>query len=211
LEPKEEHRYPLEPRVKIFLLNGPPRVGKDTTANMLSAMLENARIMRFAEPVKMSAHAIMRMLKGSGTVPLCEAFDGCKDEPNPYFRGLAPREVYIAVSEDLCKPLFGKDIFGKLLAERIQEMKDQGVENFIIPDSGFQEEAMVLKEHFGDQVYVLNLRRNGTCFNGDSRGRIYLKDNLTYDIGNNGTRGDLRVRVSEVLRDIENGWVRSDD
>lgn len=197
--------------MKIFLLNGPPRSGKDAAGKILLSMLDNACIMKFAEPVKLSAHAVLRMLKGSGTVPLGEAFDLCKDEPSPYFRGLTPREVYIAVSEKLCKPLFGKDIFGKLMAEQIEKKKDEGYENFIITDSGFQDESMVLKDRFGDQVYVVNLHRNGTCYSGDSRGRIYLKDNLTYEVRNNGTHGDLRVRVAEVLRDVENGWVRCND
>ena len=112
--------------MKIFLLNGPPRSGKDAAGKILLSMLDNACIMKFAEPVKLSAHAVLRMLKGSGTVPLGEAFDLCKDEPSPYFRGLTPREVYIAVSENLCKPLFGKDIFGKLMAEQVEKKKDEG-------------------------------------------------------------------------------------
>ncbi|MAA65253.1 MAG: hypothetical protein CL581_11050 [Alteromonadaceae bacterium] len=197
--------------MRIFLLNGPPRSGKDAAGEMLMSLLDNACILKFAEPVKMSAHAVMRMMRGEGTVPLSEAFDTCKDEPSPFFFGLTPRDVYIAVSEKLCKPLYGEGIFGSLLADQIQKKKDEGFENFIITDSGFQQEAEVLQDRFGVQVYVLNLCRNGATFDNDSRGRIDLEDCLSFEIRNNGTRGDLRVRLAEVVRDIENGWVKCND
>ena len=197
--------------MKIILLNGPPRSGKDATGKLLESMMDKACVLKFAEPVKMSAHAVMRMLKGSGTVPLSEAFDTCKDEPSPYFFGLSPREVYIAISENLCKPLFGEAVFGELMATQIREKQEEGFDNFIITDSGFQKEAEVLEHHFGEQVYLVNLHRDGATFTNDSRGRIELPDCLTYQIRNNGTHSDLRVRVAEVLRAIENNWVKCDD
>jgi hypothetical protein len=174
-------------------------------------MVKNSAEVRFAEPVKMSAHAMMRMMRGEGVVPLCEAYNEFKDEPHPDFFGQKPRSVYIAVSEILCKPLFGEDIFGVLLVEQIKKKQLEGVENFIIPDSGFQAEAEVLRAAFGNQVYVVSLHRNGTCYSNDSRGRIHLDGCLHYEVRNNGTLGDLRVRVAEVLRDIENGWVSCND
>jgi hypothetical protein len=194
--------------MKIFLLNGPPRSGKDAAGKLFLSMLDNACILKFAEPVKMAAHATMRMLEGEGTVPLGEAFDHCKDQSSPYFRGRTPREVYIAISEKLCKPLFGEDIFGRIMADQIRKKQAEGVENIIITDSGFQQEAEVLQDEFGDQVYVVNLYRHGATFDNDSRGRIQLEDCLTYEIRNNGTPGDLRVQVATVLRDSENKWVQ---
>lgn len=189
--------------MNIFLLNGPPRSGKDATGKLLAEMLEDTCILKFAEPVKMVAHAAMRMLRGAGVVPLSEAFDLCKDEPSPYFFGKTPREVYIATSEAYCKPLFGENVFGQLLAAQIKKKKEEGLTNFIVTDSGFSEESKVLDEHFGDQIFVLNLHRHGTSFNNDSRGRL-PEGFREYAIYNNGTPGELRVRVAEILSDIEN-------
>ena len=188
--------------MNIFLLNGPPRSGKDATGKLIAQMLPDTSVLKFAEPVKMVAHATMRMLRGEGVVPLSEAFDLCKDEPSPYFLGKTPREVYIATSEAYCKPLFGENIFGQLLATQIKKKKEEGITNFIVTDSGFSGEAQVLGEHFGDQIFVLNLHRHGTSFDNDSRGRL-PEGFHEYEIQNNGTHGELRVRVAEILSDIE--------
>lgn len=189
--------------MNIFLLNGPPRSGKDATGKLLAQMLPDTCVLKFAEPVKMVAHTAMRMLRGEGVVPLSEAFDFCKDAPNPYFFDKTPREVYIATSEAYCKPLFGENIFGQLLATKIKKKKEEGITNFIITDAGFAGESKVLNEQFGDQIFVLNLNRHGTSFVNDSRGRLPVSNWQEYEIHNNGTHGELRVRVAEILSNIE--------
>lgn len=158
----------------IFLLNGPPRSGKDTAGRLLQRLLhENApkgfssRIVKFATAVKRAAHAIY------GKPDLHpEYFENSKDVRSPWFFGKTPREVYIAVSETYFKPLHGQDIFGRLLADSLCLGACDAV---IVTDSGFEAEANALIDAFPQaRFHLLRTYRPGYTFAGDSRG--YLAD-----------------------------------
>ena len=90
--------------MKILLLCGPPRCGKDTIGGMLQTLLPGLpMLMKFAQPI------IEFMLRNYGiNMALVE-----KDVPHPRLHGRTPRQVAIAYSERFCKPLFGIDYFGR--------------------------------------------------------------------------------------------------
>ena len=77
----------------------------------------------------------------------------------------------IWVSEEVIKPLFGYNYFGKYLAEEIGVSDSCGV---VISDSGFAQELMPILDRdyytFNDiEVHVVQLTKDGCTFEGDSR------------------------------------------
>ena len=75
--------------------------------------------------------------------------------------------MQISLSEDWAKTIFGKRVFGNITKNII----DNNSNNiFLISDSGFQEEAAALVEHFGkENCLLIRLKRKDTNFDNDSR------------------------------------------
>lgn len=177
--------------IEILLVNGPPRSGKDTVANYLAAHY-GFRHVKFAGALKRATHALVQELNGSNEPLLSDAFEWAKDEPNTAFFGSTPRETYIAVSEWLCKELWGDRIFGTVLAKQIARLALRGEKRFVVSDSGFVEEARELVEWFGhDRIKLIRMHRDGCDFSKDSRGHVSLPDVEELDLHNNGAVDDL--------------------
>jgi len=85
---------------------------------------------------------------------------------------LSRRQAMIHVSENVIKPVHGKDYFGQRVAEEIQE----GV-NYAIADGGFIEELEPVIEKVGtENVVIVQLTREGHDYSTDSR--RYFNGNL---------------------------------
>lgn len=193
----------------IILLNGPPRSGKDTIAREIERIGEDemrgvVHCLKFAQPLKVAAHAALNLMSDGGDAPLpADAFEDDKDRPLQAFFGLSPRQFYIQFSEVWMKPLFGHDIYGGLAARtvsRIDAIKTNRL--CVFSDSGFASEARVLIEKFGpDRILLVRLHRPGTSFAGDSRS--YLKipelDHRTVDMDNVET-GDPAAIARSLIR-----------
>ena len=187
----------------IYLLNGPPRCGKDTAGEILANLLPYAANAKFAGALKEATHAFFHALHGRlrpsnvDAVVHHGAYEYRKGDAMALFCGLTPRAAYIAVSEKLCKPMFGERFFGEILAER---MDQPDIENWIITDSGFPEEAEPIVKHFGaDECRLVRLHRPGCTFEGDSRSHIEIPGVLTFDIQNDGTLADLRSKLRNIV------------
>jgi len=142
-----------------IILNGPPRSGKDTVANFISEKYE-AVGHRFAGPLKRMCH------DAYGLHDLAEEwFDKCKDEPSEHFLGKTPREVYIAFSELYMKPMYGKAIWGELVAKEIATCPSDGLH--VVPDGGFDYEIEPVRQV--SKVKIIQIRRPGFDFSNDSR------------------------------------------
>ena len=125
--------------MKLLLVNGPPRSGKDTVGEIVLD-LYGATVVKFSAILKNQTHALYG-LTGEGGKPLHHShFENCKDTALEAFMGLTPRQAYIEVSERYMKPVHGIDIYGKLLAQSIAG--ERGV--VAVTDSGFVEEAQRL-------------------------------------------------------------------
>jgi len=139
--------------MKVILLNGPPRSGKDTIGEMLKNHLPVCALRKFAQPI-----VDFMAREFDIDMETCE-----KDKPHPDLHGRTPREVAIAYSERLCKPLFSVRHFGY---EALKSISPEW--NYtLFTDSGFSHEAEVLAEHF--PVLQVLLYRPGYNFQGDSR------------------------------------------
>ncbi len=181
--------------MKVVLLNGPPRVGKDTAGKALAAHF-GAILLKFAEPLKLATHA----LYGHFNLP-ADAFECTKGIPSDAFGGLTPREAYITVSERMVKPALGDRFFGRVMAGRLVALRTLGAYLVAVTDSGFAGETAPVVDAIGaDNVLLVRLHAEGRgrSFAGDSRGHITIPCVTTFDISND-IDGDPEVFTTEVL------------
>ena len=200
---------------KILLLNGPPRSGKDTAGEELAEIMArsgvNARVFKFAHALKIATHGTFFGLLGvlgRDRELACDpaAFEEEKDEPSEIFFGKTPREAYIAVSELLCKPLYGKEFFGEVLARQISDGAQTEGEPYldvaIVTDSGFASEARPLIRKFGkENVGLIRISRDGCSFDGDSRSSIFLPElgDRQADVENDSSAYDLGLACAKAV------------
>lgn len=157
--------------MNFILFNGPPRSGKDTAAKIawdyIAAKPDYMAIWeKFSFPNKrMFAGMMDTKCDNWGVVPHWEDLKGEIDAT----LGVSYRQWQIDVSEKFMKPLYGNDIFGRLLLGRCKECEEDlpgFTPIFIVSDCGFQIEVDTLKGH---NVLLYTLQRHGTSFDGDSR------------------------------------------
>lgn len=147
---------------KIVFFNGPPRVGKDTLVNGLLRRFPTSQDIKFSNPFKASLPAFFGLTQNQ-----LDTLEQDKESPKDYLLGKSWREVQISLSEDWAKPIFGKRVFGNI-AKNIIDNNSNNI--FLISDSGFQEEAAALVEHFGkENCLLIRLKRKDTNFDNDSR------------------------------------------
>ena len=114
------------------------------------------------------------------------------------------REALIHVSEDLIKPVKGKDYYGKKLVERIEYSSERF---YFVADSGFAEECSMVADK-GYSVIIAQLERSGATFDGDSRSLLNKDDFKEYNnikfcqIDNNGSLDDLYNYIVDLSYDI---------
>ena len=147
--------------MRVILLNGPPRVGKDSIGRVLHNMLiPAAAVTKFAKPL------VDYMWRMYGIIPE----DINKDAPHPRLLGRTPREAMIAYSERFCKPLFGQDFFGHQAVSEIQRIAEMRQSLVVFTDSGFVNEAVPVLQRVGKgNVLQVRISRPGCSFHNDSR------------------------------------------
>ena len=189
--------------IKVVLLNGPPRCGKDEAAKHIDGVT-----MKFARPVKRGAHAAFGFIDRGMSY-----YEDSKDKPSIDFYGATPREVYISFSEDFMKKISGEDIFGHILRKDIvnhyERNFDPGVaaKPYIISDSGFKPEAEALVSAFGkESILLIRIHRDGCDYSNDSRTYISLSEYgvKTIDIENkelDNYINDVKEAVRVFLND----------
>ena len=195
--------------MKIVLVNGPPHCGKDTVAYMLEEhFLTKVHLEKFAAPLKITAPVLYNISQHDWETK----YDTMENKGTPFdvFFGKTPREVQIAISEALMKPLHGNDIFGRLLIRRCESDPIWlfNRDAIVISDSGFREEAEVVIDKYGtDNVQLWRLHRDGCDYSDDSRGYIDLADEgvTQFDIQNNGTLDELKDVSIELYKAFMEG------
>lgn len=170
--------------MQIILLNGPPRSGKDTSAAHIRTLL-GSRDYKLSKRLKEMAHGLYGVLApvddfGRRCIAPHDWFEAKKDAPLAEFRGLTPRQAYIAVSERYVKPVHGGDSLGRWLAG---DLARDNPPVATVSDSGFRPELEALVRAFGAPSFLL-VRLHPTTkgsrvanpFSGDSRGHVDLLD-----------------------------------
>ena len=179
----------------IVLVNGPPRSGKDTVANLLAN--HGYQPLKFAGSLK----AGLAGLLGLSIEEYLEYFEtDAKAENGGPFEDLTPRQALIDLSEEYMKPRFGQDIFGKVAANVAFEVEG----DVVFSDCGFDAEVIPVVHFFGaENCRVIRLAREGCNWDGDSRTYLnpYLFKGVKFDwVRNNGTVADLEEVALGVLQ-----------
>lgn len=146
----------------IVIFTGPPSSGKDTIGNMFENRHHNFTKKEFKAP-------LIRMVKAAFDIDdfLWNRMfnEREKNKAQALLQWKSPRETLISFSEDMMKPIYGKDIFGILCAQEMSLLQ-----NYYVTDGGFKEEIKPLIDKFGeDKIYVIKLNRANTSYEGDSR------------------------------------------
>ena len=121
--------------------------------------------------------------------------------------GVTVRQLLIDMSEKWMKPCYGKDIFGKIAAERVSEAMqlsdhfgEEPYDLYVFSDCGFDAEVHHVLKLFGNENAILiRLHRDGCTYEGDSRSYIELDDVRTIDIINHGN-SFFKDRVLEAVK-----------
>lgn len=187
---------------KIIFLNGPPRSGKDTAAKFIQREYMHAphyaTLLKFSKPLKDGCRALYDISDDE-----LREFEQDKETPRDKLLGQSWRQAQISMSEDYMKPVFGSDVFGRLLFRRFREMPT-GLG--VISDSGFEEEAVPLLQAYGpENCLIVQLQRDGCTFVGDSRSYWELPDVTRVEVNN---MFDLEMFEQQIVR-IVSKWLQA--
>lgn len=168
----------------IVLFNGPPRSGKDSAAKFLQeyghAIGRPAARHSMSDDLKQRTHAFFQPhMRDIGP----QYFENVKDTPHDFFRGMTPRQAYIWMAEEVIKPKFGKDFFGKVLTEwcdwQILQVNKKRSRAFALCETstGFAYELAPLwawcASNACHRVKLVRIHRLGHDFSNDSRQYIH--------------------------------------
>lgn len=190
-----------KPALEIVFLNGPPRAGKDTAADFLCSTF-GMRRERFSEPLKRAIPAFLG-------VPH-EVLEDDKDRTTDECLGLSYRYLQQSLSEQWAKQVFRPDVFGTLLARRVARMPVpvDGVVRVCVSDCGFETELhgalseLELTDKFERiSSALIQVRRDGASFEGDTRGWVYTTACFDAAVTNNGEISELWAQCGEVWRE----------
>lgn len=173
----------------IILLNGPPDSGKDTAAKFVQRLVKDTKHAKFADPLKSALHALL----GLNHNQIKEMLNK-KDEVLPWTDPYTPRQLYIKLSEDFLKPLFGEDVLGRIAVRRINQL---AARNIVMSDCGFDAEVLpVIRESKKGACCLIELSRQGRSFDNDSRS--YLSDSTKQYTGVQHIKNDLDLEMFEA-------------
>lgn len=191
----------------VLMLNGPPRSGKDSIANIMRDTLSNVFVYSLADPLKHAVHCTFDVPDKS-----LKAYELVKDEVNEDFLGDTPRQAYIKFSESYMKPNYGKEVWAKIAIRKItQDLKNYNFENIrpviLITDVGFREEVTTFARTYGaNNCTLIQLTRDGKSFINDSRNYVEHPKVSLIDIHNQeGKLENTAARVKDIIQKISMG------
>lgn len=208
----------------IIIFNGPPGTGKDEACLFLRKEKKFTHIefkdALFDETCKYFSVDKSWFMNGYGDRAI-------KERVEPILQNMSRRNALIHVSENVIKPLYGKDFFGRKVAEKLEEGLD-----YCSSDGGFKEEIIPIINKVGtNNICLVQLTREGCDFSTDSR--RYLNGNLieefvisketpivkshilpekfsikTYRIHNNGSVKQLHETIERIYEKERNAQER---
>ena len=193
----------------VVVFNGPPYCGKDTLARMLADYIESHGISAPAKEESLSLplrHVAYAMVGETYNDASYAAF---KETPFVEFGNHTGRQLMIDVSESFLKQVYGEKIMAQMLVARNSAWLDtDGV--LLIRDGGFQIEInALLDEVIADNIYVVQIHRDGCSFDNDSREWVRHPNSARMtQVWNNGSLDDLRTEAARIYGRLVNqmGW-----
>lgn len=185
----------------VVFINGPKRVGKDTLAKHLAKRFQGI-VRPLAYELKVRTHRLYDCPQASWQDP--DYYDRVKDQPNPHFHGISPREAYNVTAEVHLKPLHGRDFFGRLLANWLSNLGGWPP-MLVVPDLGFPEEPGPILALPGMRPLLIHVSggRRVPAFVNDTRSPVSIHGVPAFDALN-----DVEGETFRFLRAAE-GWVAS--
>ena len=193
----------------IILLNGPRGSGKSLISAIIAENHRNVLESKFAKPIDDIAQVIL----APDEIDYHEWREGKKEEQLLNYP-TTMRKLLIGISEHLIKPQLGDNYFAHRAADLViseidyansvtgQQPYFSASEMIVFSDCGFQNEhdafrEVVLEHDSSANIQLINVRRQGRTFKGDSREWVKHEDSI--DIYNNSTKDDLRTDVISTL------------
>jgi len=182
--------------LKVVVFNAPMRLGKDSAAEHM-VNLVNTEDTFYTAHQRAFKDSLFNLCAAMYGITVEEFLEGY-DEPSDYVegewykdslqffidasldrgkgfeykRGYSQRSSLIHMSENIIKPVFGKDAFGKAM---VASLPESGI--VFVSDGGFAEELLPVIDHVGQEnVLVVKIHRKGVDFAGDSRAYLDNKD-----------------------------------
>lgn len=181
---------------KLIILNAPKGCGKDAAASHLCNLF-NYNHVEFKSPVKCLVKSFYNLDEDKHTY-FYERDN--KEKPQLELGGLSIRECYIHVSETVIKPVFGRDVFGTLLAKSLSGVS-------VSSDGGFVAEVEAVAREIGkENVLIVQIHSEGKDFSGDSRQYLDVQGVTTTVVHNHFT-----PQFFSDIVDVVNNWIREDE
>jgi len=203
----------------IVIFNGPPGSGKDEAASLFKEVFGfgnlSFKYQLFKETINHFEVDKDWFMEGYDDREV-------KEKKEFALKEMSRREAMIHVSEDIVKPKNGKDYFGRMVAEEIEDGK-----SYAIADGGFIEELEPIIEKLGEENIVLvQITREGHDFSTDSRryfdGKLFKEytighetpieksfvldekfDIKTYRIHNNGSLRNFHNTLMDIHSELK--------
>jgi|LGOV01.1.fsa_nt_gb hypothetical protein len=145
--------------MKVILLNGPKRSGKDYIAERV-ALLGGMTVRSMMQPMKIAALTLRGLHPDTWL-----QFETRKDEPAPELDGQTPREVYIAHGT-MMRERYGQNFVANLWMRHTSEAR--GCNDIIVPDVRFAPEVDAVVRLVGARnVVLVGVHRKGTNWDND--------------------------------------------
>jgi len=194
--------------VRIIILNGPRDTGKDTAADYLVERHGYTKL-EMKGSLRKLAHQIAD-LTCVDPVTFCNALEFDRDLKDtkrvPEFGDRTWPEFIIWLSETVCKPIFGQDVFA---LAAVKAVRDSGADKIVFSDGGFQAEADALYDALVPEMLLIHVHREGRSFSSvrkDSRG--YVKHPVggpVYPLHNDAGIVQLKCELDVMLRGFS--WI----
>jgi hypothetical protein len=203
--------------LKVVVFNAPPRAGKDIAAEYLCGCFGN-EVKTYHKAFKEVLFDICAKTLGITVGDYLQGYYRKTPDHVWWMKDLvslstsahmgavsnntnySQREFLIHMSENVIKPIFGKDAFGKAF---VNSLPEEGL--VFVSDSGFKEELQCVLDHVGaENVLVVQIEREGCSFEGDSR--KYLKKSMfesppdMIKVINNDTESRFLYQVEKLVK-----------
>lgn len=217
----------------VVIFNAPPNAGKDVSADYLHEYFQSGQRLSFKEALyedtadyfdidvkDLKEYHSDRELKEKPSEMFCKYEKHSFKQHffamlfvigavfnNRYLMSLgyySSREALIHVSEDIMKPKYGQDYYGRRLLEKVGRSSER---YSFASDGGFKNEVLPLLD-VGYRVVVVQLESYGETFEGDSRTLLSEDDFEAYNnikfttIINNGSLDELYENIREFAFDL---------
>tara|TARA_Y100000310_G_scaffold326851_1_gene392322 strand:+ start:226 stop:810 length:585 start_codon:yes stop_codon:yes gene_type:complete len=187
---------------KVVILNAPPNSGKDVAAQCMTGLLGKHNIPSVHCEFKDKAHSIAMELLSLTPDEYYSIYNNreLKEKVHSKFFGMSPRNFLQWVSEEVCKPMFGQDYFGKAAARLVGDGHLS-----VFSDGGFLSELLpIIKKVGAGNVHIVRFARQGCTFKGDTRDFIQESPELAgvhfHNMQNDGYLLDF---VQDILKKVK--------